>query len=216
MRIPDPIGDAVARVRDGGLIAYPTETVWGLGADARSDASLERLRRWKGRDGGEPVSILIASLDHLAPLGFEVNAATERLAAAFWPGPLTLVIHCGGRFARGVAREDGAVGVRCSAHPLAEAIARRLHAEGVGPITATSLNPSGLPPARTREDAGAFCGTGPDRPDGPRVIDVEDAESGGDVASTVVDTTRGRPEVLRWGAVPASKLEPVLRRLAPS
>ncbi len=213
MRIPDPIGDAVARVRDGGLIAYPTETVWGLGADARSDASLERLRRWKGRDGGEPVSILIASLDHLASLGFEVNAEAERLAAEFWPGPLTLVVHCGGRFARGVAREDGAVGVRCSAHPLADAIARRLHAEGVGPITSTSLTRSGLPPARTREDADSVCGNGPDE---PQVIEVEEAEAGGDVASTVVDATRSRPEVLRWGAIPASELEPVLRALAAS
>ena len=213
MTIPDPIGDAVARVRDGGLIAYPTETVWGLGADARADSALERLRRWKGRDGGEPVSILIASLDHLASLGFEVTAEAERLAAEFWPGPLTLVIHCGGRFARGVAREDGAVGVRCSAHPLADAIARRLHAEGVGPITSTSLNRSGLPPARTREDADSVCGNGPDE---PQVIEVEEAEAGGDVASTVVDATRSPPEVLRWGAIPASELEPVLRALAAS
>ena len=213
MTFPDPIGDAVTWVRDGGLIAYPTETVWGLGVDASADSALERLRQWKGRDEGEPVSILIASPDLLAPLGFEVNAVTERLVQAFWPGPLTLVIHCRGRLARGVAREDGAVGVRCSAHPLAGAIARRLFDEGVGPITATSLNASGLSPASTREDAGALCGRGRDE---PRMIEVEEAASGGDVASTVVDATRVRPEVLRWGAVPESKLEPVLRGLAAS
>lgn len=211
--IPDPIGDAVAWVRDGGLLAYPTETVWGLGADAEADRALERLRRWKRRDESEPVAILVESVDDLGLLGFEVGTAAERLAAAFWPGPLTLILNCGRRFARGVARADGAVGVRCSAHPLAAAIARRLRAEGVGPITATSLNASGEAPARTRDAAGAACGEGGDQ---PHMIEVDQAESGGDQASTVVDATGPEPRVLRWGALPAAKLEPVLREIAAS
>lgn len=211
--IPDPIGEAVAWVRDGRLLAYPTETVWGLGADAGADRALERLWRWKGRDASEPVAILVESLEDLDPLGFEVGRAAERLAAAFWPGPLTLVLNCGRRFAPGVARADGAVGVRCSAHPLAAAIARRLRAEGVGPITATSLNASGEEPARTRGAAGAACGTGDEE---PRMLDVDQAESGGSEASTVLDVTGDELRVLRSGAIPAAKLESVLREIGAS
>jgi L-threonylcarbamoyladenylate synthase len=208
--IPDPIGEAVAWIRQGGLLAYPTETVWGLGADAEADASLERLRRWKGRGEAEPISILVAEVADLEVLGFQLGSAAEGLAAAFWPGPLTLVLSCERRFGRGVARADGAVGVRCSAHPLAAAVARRLRSEGVGPITATSLNSSGVPAARTREEAAAACGSDLEL---PRMIAVDGAEAGGGPASTVVDATGSEPRVLRWGALGAAELDPVLREL---
>lgn len=203
----DPIGEAVSWVREGGLLAYPTETVWGLGADATADASLERLRRWKGRGESEPISILIEDVADLDALGFRLGSAATRLAAAFWPGPLTLVIRCEGRLAAGVARSDGAVGVRCSIHPLAAALARRLRAEGTGPITATSLNPSGAPPARTREEARAACGSALEL---PRMLDVSRAEAGGGPPSTVVDVTGRTPRVLRWGALRADELESVM------
>jgi L-threonylcarbamoyladenylate synthase len=208
--IPDPIGEAVSWVREGGLLAYPTETVWGLGADATADASLERLRRWKGRGESEPVSILIEDAADLDALDFRLGSAAKRLAAAFWPGPLTLVLSCECRFGLGVARSDGAVGVRCSTHPLAAALARRLRSEGVGPITATSLNPSGVPPARTREEARAACGS--DR-ELPRMLDVDRAEAGGGPPSTVVDATGREPRVLRWGALRAAELEPVMQEV---
>ena len=78
--IPDPIGDAVDWVRDGGLLAYPTETVWGLGADARSSAALETLRGWKGRDASLPVSILVSDAAELSALGFEVVLRPDQRA----------------------------------------------------------------------------------------------------------------------------------------
>ena len=81
----------------------------------------------------------------------------------------------------------------------------------MGPITATSLNRSGAPPARTRAEAESICGREPDQ---PRLLDVKGAEAGGDAASTVVDLTSARPVVLRWGAVAADALEPVLAELA--
>lgn len=208
--IPDPIGDAVEWLRGGGLLAYPTETVWGLGADATSEAALARLMRWKGRDAGEPVSILIDAPSALESLGFEKSRAVHRIIEAFWPGPLTLVLSGARRFATGVARADGAVGVRCTSHPLAAAIARRLRSEGVGPMTATSLNASGAPAARTREEAERLCG---DAEDTPRMIGVDQAEAGGDEASTVLDFTGPAPEVLRWGAVTADALGPLLQDL---
>lgn len=209
--MPDPIGDAVKHVQEGGLVAYPTETVWGIAADASSDAAVERLRRWKGRGEDVPISILVAGMADLEVLGFEVGEWAQKLAGAFWPGPLTLVIPCRRSFARGIAREDGAVGVRCSAHPLAGAFARRCEARGVGPLTSTSLNRTGSPPAMTRGEVLAAIG---EDPDGPRLIGVDAAESGGDAETTVLDVSGARPRVLRWGSLGSEELEPVLREIS--
>jgi len=207
----DPIGDAIHHIRAGGMIAYPTETVWGIAVDATSDAAVGRLRQWKGREDDAPISVLVAGLADLEVLGFEVGDAAQKLAGAFWPGPLTLVVPCQREFARGIARPDGAVGVRCSSHPLAGALARRCEAEGVGPITSTSLNRSHSPAALTIAEARAILS---DDANGPQLIDVEGAETGGDAESTVVDVTAEPPRVLRWGAVPAAELDPVLREIA--
>src|SRR2546425_534209 len=99
------LADAVAWIAQGGVLAYPTETVWGLGADARSDTAISRLRAFKGRSGAAPISILVTGAGALAALGFRVDAAAERLAREFWPGPLTLVLPCEAAFAAGLARE---------------------------------------------------------------------------------------------------------------
>jgi L-threonylcarbamoyladenylate synthase len=208
--IGDPLGDAARWVREGGLLAYPTETVWGLGADAGSEDAVQRLRDWKGRSEGSPISILVEDAHMLEVLGLEASAAARRLISAFWPGPLTLVLPCRRRFASGVARDDGAVGVRCSLHPLAAALARRLAREGVGPITSTSLNPSGEPAVRTRREAAACCDGASSA---PRMLEVEGAEAGGYPASSVVDLTGARPAVLRWGALSERRLGPVLAEI---
>lgn len=206
----DPIGDSVARIRAGGLVAYPTETVWGIGADATSDTAVERLFAWKRRAADSYSSILVVDLKDLEPLGFEVGEATIKLAEAFWPGPLTLVIPCRGSFARGIANASGAVGVRCTAHPLAAALSRRCDAEGVGPITATSLNRSGVAPARSRSEVNeAVAGDA----DAPEIIGVEGAEAGGDIETSVVDVSGERPVILRLGSIPAAEIEPVIEEI---
>ncbi len=204
------MGEAVARLRDGGLVGFPTETLWALGADATSEAAVARLRRWKGREAEQPVAVLVDQLASLEALGFRVGEAGERLAAAFWPGPLCLVLPCAGRFARGVARADGAVGVRCSPHAQAAVLARSLALQGLGTVTATSLNRSGAEPAATREEARRCCGDGPEA---PRLLELSGPDAGGAPPSTVVDVTGPRPAVLRWGALPASQLEPVLKEI---
>jgi len=205
---PDPLGQALRWLRGGGLVAYPTETVWGLAADSDSEPGMQRLARWKRRANGDPVAILVEGVEGAEALGCELPPAARRLAAAHWPGPLTLVVRCGHRFAEGVARADGAVGLRCSSHPLALALARRARREGVGALTATSLNRHGEPPARSRDEAQRLCGDG----DAPRLLAVEGAEAGGDAASTVVDATVEPPRVLRWGAIVRDDLEPLLER----
>jgi L-threonylcarbamoyladenylate synthase len=207
----DPIGDTVARIRAGGLVAYPTETVWGVGADATSDAAMDRLFAWKRRAIDSFASLLVSDLTDLEEFGFEVGEATRELASAFWPGPLTLVIPCHRTYARGIANENGAVGVRCAAHPLAGALARRCKSEGVGPITATSLNRSGEPPARTRSEALAAIA---DDPEGPQIIAVDAAEAGEDLETTVVDVSCERPKVLRVGSIAMADLEPVFEEIS--
>ncbi|MDJ0869525.1 MAG: L-threonylcarbamoyladenylate synthase [Myxococcota bacterium] len=195
----------VAHLRDGGLLAFPTETVWGLGADARSDAALARLAAWKGRASDQPIAILVEGPDALGPLGIELPPAAARLARRHWPGPLTLVLPSRGRFAPGVARADGAVGVRCSSHPVAAALARACAAAGVGPLTATSLNRSGEPPARSRREAAALC---EDVPDAPRLADTPGPDASGGAPSSVVDCCGADLAVLRYGALGPEDLAP--------
>ena len=113
-------------------------------------------------------------------------------------------------FARGVARADGAVGVRCSSHPLAQRLARELEKRGLGPLTATSLNRSGESPARTRAEARRSC---EEDPAGPFLLAEPGPDAGGAQASTVVDVTGACPEVLRWGALTRGDLAPVFQEL---
>jgi L-threonylcarbamoyladenylate synthase len=209
----DPLADAVAALAGGHLVAFPTETLWGLGADARSEAAVARLRAWKARSDDQPLSVLVSGLAALADLGIEVRPLARKLADAFWPGPLTLVLPCRGRFATGVARADGALGLRCSPHPVAASLARALAAAGVGPITATSLNRHGEPPPRTRAEAALACSRGDGAP--PLLFTGDGLDAGGGRPSTVVDLTGSKPEVLRWGAVNRDFLVPLLRGATP-
>ena len=206
----DPLEQAVAALEAAGLVAFPTETVWGLAADATSEPALERLRAWKGREARRPIAILVESIASLAALDFELGPLALRLAGAFWPGPLCLVLRCHRTFASGIARADGAVGVRCSSHPVASALASALAKRGVGPVTATSLNPSGAAPARTREAARACCG---DELALPRLLDLGGADAFGGPPSTVVDATGERPVVLRAGAIGCEAIEPEVEEL---
>lgn len=192
---------AVDRIMAGGLIGYPTETVWGLGADARSQVAVDGLRRWKGRGDDHPISLLVAGVDDLEPLGVRLGATARKLAQVFWPGPLTLVVPCDAELARGVAREDGAVGLRCSTHPVARELAERLARSEAGPLTATSLNRTGEPPARSRSDAEECAGELPL---------VEGPDAGGAAPSSVVDLSGPEPRLLRAGALPAEDLAAIV------
>jgi tRNA threonylcarbamoyl adenosine modification protein (Sua5/YciO/YrdC/YwlC family) len=197
------LDSAVAELRRGGLLAYPTETLFGLGADGRSTTAVERLRRWKGRGAQKPLPILVEGSEALALLGVDLSPLPRRLAEVFWPGPLTLVLHCPEPFAPGVAREDGAVGFRCSTHPVAAALARRAAREGIGPLTATSLNRSGEAPARTRSQAASYCDG---RPGSPILMDLPGAVATGGTPSSVLDVTGPRPRMLREGAISSEQV----------
>jgi L-threonylcarbamoyladenylate synthase len=199
---------AVAHVRAGGLVAYPTETVWGLGADASSAAAVDGLRRWKGREPGQAISLLVDGLEAAERLGVRASPEARRLAARFWPGPLTLILPApAGRFAPGVARDDGAVGLRCSPDATAAALARALARAGVGPLTATSLNRAGEPPARSAEQARELCRRHP----GPRIVDLGAGAVSCAAPSTVVDLCGPSLRLVREGAIPAADVAAAVR-----
>jgi tRNA threonylcarbamoyl adenosine modification protein (Sua5/YciO/YrdC/YwlC family) len=193
---------ALAWLGADGLLAYPTETVWGVGAAAASAGAVERLRAWKGRGDEQPIAVLVADVSALEGLGAELPEAARALAAAFWPGPLTLVLRCRTRFAAGIAGRRGGVGFRCSPHPAARELAREAFQRGLGPLTATSLNRSGEPPARTRAEAASLCRG----ETAPRLLEGAWPDAGGGAPSSVVDCSGGTPELLREGAIPAALL----------
>ena len=190
--------EALDLLADDRLVAFPTETVWGIAARAASPAAIDRLRAFKGARDHKAFSILVESAERAAEVAADWDEPERSLGAAFWPGPLTLVVKCGRRLAPGVAAADGSVGLRCSPHPVARSLAEGSQRRGLGPVTATSLNRSGEPPARNREEAESVCRD---------EIAMMAGEAGGEAASTVVDTTSGSLRVLREGAIPREALE---------
>ncbi|HUP52644.1 MAG TPA: L-threonylcarbamoyladenylate synthase [Longimicrobiales bacterium] len=196
----DPEADlsrVVQHVRAGGLIAYPTETVYGVGGST-AEGAVARLSRLKSREPDKPFLLLVESIGAVEGLRWTPEA--RELARAFWPGSLTLVLEDPvGIFPRWVSDQDGrAVGVRVSPHPL---VARLLREVG-GPLTSTSLNVPGEPPASSGSEAVEVV-----RRLGDRDVLVLDAgtlpRSG---PSTVVDCTGEEPVVLRKGSIPTSRL----------
>jgi L-threonylcarbamoyladenylate synthase len=210
------VGAAVAHLAEGGFLAYPTETVWGLGACADRPQAIERLMRWKGRAGDAPLAVLVVSAASAESLGCRFDATARRLMAEHWPGPLMLVVPCSARLAPGVARADGALGLRCSPHPVTRALAEAVEAAGLGPLTSTSLNRSGDPPALDAEAARAVVREPASRAGSDRLarplwleglLEAPEHDAGGSAPSSVVDCTGEEPVILRVGAIDRETLE---------
>jgi len=143
------LDEAIAALRTAELIVYPTETFYGLGADPFSSAALELLFAAKGRDAEKTVALIAADTDSALALAREVSPIARRLADMFWPGALTLVLPARADLPDAIVGIGGGVGVRVSPHPVARALAA-----GLGhPVTATSANRAGEPPARTLVEA---------------------------------------------------------------
>jgi L-threonylcarbamoyladenylate synthase len=143
------LADAIGALRAGELVVYPTETFYGIAADPFSPIALEKLFAIKGREANKPIALIAADSAMAFAIARKVPAIARRLAIAFWPGPLTMVIPARTDFPPQLIGPDAGVGVRVSSHPIARALCR-----GLGhPITATSANLSGEPPANTIDTA---------------------------------------------------------------
>ncbi|GGQ72779.1 L-threonylcarbamoyladenylate synthase [Streptomyces asoensis] len=198
-RTPD-IEKAVEVLRTGGLVALPTETVYGLGANAEDPVAVARIFRGKGRPPSHPLIVHIGGAEHLDDWVQEVPATARLLAEHFWPGPLTLVLRRGRRVPLEATGGLETVAVRVPDHPVALAL---LSAFGGG-VTAPSANRFGSVSPTTADHVRAELGDAVDF-----VLDGGHCEVG--VESTIVDATGDIPSILRPGGVTREDLEAVLK-----
>jgi L-threonylcarbamoyladenylate synthase len=203
------IGTAAALLRSGGLVAIPTETVYGLAAAADHEVAVRRVFEVKGRPVGHPLIVHVASIDHLEGWTGELSVAAQVLAAACWPGPLTLLVPRGPRVLDAVTGGRDTVGIRVPAHAMTTALLLELD----GGLAAPSANRFGRVSPTTAghvlDDLGHHLEPGRDAvlDGGPCPVGVE---------STIVDCTTDPPQVLRAGGIPTEQISRLLdRELAP-
>lgn len=181
----------------GGVVAIPTETYYGLGVDPFDRQAVDRLLTVKGREDGKPILVLIGSLEQLSSVAQVVSSAASILIEAFWPGPLTILFPARPSLPRNLTAGTGTVGVRLSScRPLCELLQR------VGPLTGTSANRTGAPPAQTAEAVQEAL-----HDEVELIVDVGPTPGG--LPSTVVET-QGSPRIIREGAIERAAIEAML------
>ena len=195
------IDRAAAILREGGLVAFPTETVYGLGADASNPEAIARLYLLKGRPASHPVIVHVSDADAAFEWAREVSESARRLAAAFWPGPLTLILKRSARALDCVTGGQDAVGIRVPSHPVAQALLRAFG----GGVAAPSANRYGrISPTRAehiRDDFGR---------DAPMVLEGGESDIG--IESSIVDCSGSQPVLLRPGHITPVQIEAILGR----
>jgi len=195
----EDLSAAVAALKRGDVIVFPTETLYGLGADALDSAAVEKVFQLKDRDANNPIPVLVADRKMLFSLVDTVPPLAERLIARFWPGPLTLVFPGRNDIPRPLVNANGGIGVRISSQPIATRLVSALGR----PTTATSVNPSGQPPARTIEQAKKFFA-------GRIDVFVDGGELASKTGSTVVEILGEGLKIIRAGDIHKSELEELL------
>ncbi len=187
------LADAVRRLKSGGIVAFPTETVYGLGADATNVHAVAKIFLLKGRPADHPLIVHVAEIADLERWAAEVPAAARTLAARFWPGPLTLIVKKSPAIPRLVSGGQDTVGIRCPSHPDAQALLREFARVGSGAIAAPSANKFGHVSPTTAQHVRDEFG------DDLCIIDGGACEVG--LESTIVDLSRGDAVLLRPGAI---------------
>lgn len=198
---PEQIAEAVKRLNGGGLVAFPTETVYGLGADALSEAAVQRVFQVKGRPSHNPLIVHVSGEEMAKSVAAEWPEDARKLAERFWPGPLSIVVPKLESVPRIVTGGGPNVAVRCPAHPLTLAL---LEAFG-GPLVGPSANVSGFVSPTTAEHVReAF--------DERDVMVLDGGACTGGIESTVVSVVGGKARVLRSGLIDAAVIGEVLGR----
>lgn len=193
------IDETVALLKNGAVIAFPTETFYGLGVDARNEAAIGKIFGIKGRDFNNPILVVIGERGHLNTLVEGITAEAQQLMDRFWPGPLTIVFRASRSVSPKLTAKTGKIGIRLTSHPVAMEISRRLG----GPLTATSANLSGAPECASAVEVisqleGKIDGI------------VEGGQTLGGKGSTIVDITVTPVKVLREGVIPAAVIQDTL------
>jgi len=197
------MGDAAAVLIAGGLVAFPTETVYGLGADACNAASVARIYSVKGRPADHPLIVHVASMDGLGDWASDVPAYAIALARAYWPGPMTLVVHRSDLAAEFVTGGQDTVGVRVPNHPVALGLLKAFARAGGKGVAAPSANRFGNVSPTTAQAVAAELGDY--LADGDQILDGGACDVG--VESTIIDCTGDTPKILRPGAITVEMIE---------
>lgn len=189
---------------EGGLIAYPTDTFYGLGADPFNAEAVAKIFEIKNRSAGKPVLVLVSSIGQLKFLTDKITSLAQTAMDAFWPGPLTLLFESLPGLPAVLTGGTGKIGVRFPAHAFAQKLL-----EGIGqPLTASSANLSGRDNLSNARDVEHSIGSQLD-------LILDGGKTKGQQVSTVLDTTVSPPLMVREGAVPRAKIESVLNCVCP-
>jgi L-threonylcarbamoyladenylate synthase len=198
----DVLAQAAAALRDGDLVAFPTETVYGLGGNAADDAAVARIFQAKGRPSDHPLIVHVddtakgaAGVAHFA---VDVPDYAQALMLAFWPGPLTLILPRRPGVGAAAAGGQDSIGLRCPDHPVAQALLHACRAVGVMGLAGPSANQFGrVSPTTAAHVQGEF---------GTDLLILDGGACGVGIESTIVDCTRGAPVLLRPGAIHLAQL----------
>jgi L-threonylcarbamoyladenylate synthase len=189
----------IAALKRGHAIVFPTETLYGLGADALNEAAVEEVFQLKGRDRSNPFPVLVADQEMLHTLVAEIPTTAQRLMDRYWPGPLTLVLPGRRNIPKPLCNPLGGVAVRISSQAIATLLVK-----GLGrPLTATSANPSGKEPARTLQVAKNYFANRVD-------VFVDGGTLTSKSGSTVVEVKEDSVKVIREGEISTSEILQVL------
>ena len=206
----ESIAAAARAIRTGDLIGLPTETVYGLAADADNPAAVAKIFTAKGRPSDHPLIVHVADASGVAHFVSEVPDFADALIAAFWPGPLTLILPRKEGVATASAGGQNSIGLRCPSHPVAQALLKALVSHGadnpqpVWGLAAPSANQFGrVSPTTAAHVAGEFGGD-------LLILDGGACDVG--IESTIIDCTRGQPILLRPGGISRAQIEAVCRQ----
>lgn len=193
---PDAVQRAVEIIQNGGVIAFPTDTVYGIGGDVFQERAVQKLFQIKNRDPDKGIPILCAAIEDLIQLTESLPDTLEEIIKTFWPGPLTLILS-GSSALPDVLSPDDSIGVRIPAHPETLTLLRK-----TGPLAATSANLSGSPSATTARQV-------LDQLEGKLDLILDGGSSPGGQASTVLDL-RDTPRILREGPISLEQINEIL------
>lgn len=193
------VDQVVATLEAGGVIAYPTETVYGIGCSAYDNKAVQRIYDLKGRDSSKAMILIAADLLQISELVESVPEAAETLMDSFWPGPLTMVFNASDKLNEFAIKRSKTIAVRIPACPICLAMLKSCDF----PIVSTSANKSGQPPAT---NAGQVMSTFSGQLD----LIVDGGETLSSVPSTVIDVTRTPPKIIREGAISQLEISTVL------
>ena len=197
--------DAVARLAAGELVAFPTETVYGLGARADQAEAVAKIFAAKGRPSNHPLIVHVADVAGAAAFAAELPLVAQRLMAAFWPGPLTVIVPRRAGIGAEAAGGQDTVGLRCPDHPVALALLRAAAEAGVPGVAAPSANRFGrVSPTQAAHVASEFEAA-------PDLLVLDGGDCAVGIESAIVDCSRGHPVLLRPGCLTAAAIEAAAR-----